>query len=33
MAVAAEPSNSLVYYCEGNACENPFKDYSQRKKI
>jgi len=33
MAVAAEPSNSLVYYCEGNACENRFKDYSQRKQI
>ncbi len=30
MAVAAEPSNSRVYYCEGNACENGFKDYSQR---
>ena len=31
MAVAAEPGNSLVYYCEGNACENPFKDYSKKQ--
>lgn len=33
MAVAAEPTNSLVYYCDGNACENRFKDYSQKKRI
>jgi len=31
MAVAAEPGNSLVYYCEGNACENHFKDYSKKQ--
>lgn len=30
MAVAAEPGESLVYYCEGNACENHFKDYSKK---
>ncbi len=31
MAVAAEPSYSLVYYCEGNACENWFKDYTKKQ--
>ena len=31
MAVATEPGNSLVYYCEGNACENHFKDYSKKQ--
>jgi len=30
IAVAAEPGDSLVYYCEGNACENRFKDYSKK---
>ena len=31
MAVAAEPGDPLVYYCEGNACENHFKDYSKKQ--
>jgi len=33
MAVAAEPGDSLVYYCEGNACENRFKDYSKEGSV
>jgi uncharacterized protein with NRDE domain len=31
MAVSAEPGSSLVYYCEGNACENHFKDCSKKQ--
>ena len=32
MASAAQPSRSLVYYCESNACLNPFRDYSEKQR-
>ena len=32
MAITAQPSKlSLVYYCEGNACENQFKDCTKKQ--